>query len=64
MAALSCCPRAVIVMRLLTRNPNYNSMKPCECMDLCACVISVCAFLCVCLRTTERERRKRKMTKG
>lgn len=34
-AALSCCPFTVIAMHPLTRNPNYSSMQPCECMDLC-----------------------------
>lgn len=57
-AALSCRPLAVIVTHPLTRNPNYNSMKPCECLDLCCVcereaesvcvrVISVCLFMCV-----------------
>lgn len=45
-AALSCRPLAVIVMHPLTRNPNYNSMKPCECSDLC----------CVCEREKQSER--------
>lgn len=50
-AALSCCPLAVIVMHPLTQNPNYNSVKPCECMDLC------CIYVCVRERETEQERK-------
>lgn len=46
-AVLSCRPLAVIVMHPLTRNPNYNSMKPCECMDLCR--------VCVCKRGRKTE---------
>lgn len=64
-AALSCRPLAVIVTHPLTRNPNYNSMKPCECLDLC-CVRAreaeseresyqcVPFYVCVCVRVYVR----------
>lgn len=58
MAALSCRPLAVIVMHPLTRNPNYNSMKPCECLDLC--FVCVCVSTCVCMREREKDRERKR----